>query len=189
MNDWQRAGSDKWVLDKLLLSDRLGYECGPAGCPVSSEGDWVVRPAVNINGMGAGAFIEWLWHGTDHLLPGTFWCEMFDGPHISVDYAHGEPVLSVEGRRYDDSLQHWHSWRRTTETPELPGWLQEVADRHEIANAEFVGGRVIEFQFHHNSDFRFGNDIAIPVYDVSPRRDDMRFVEDRDGQRIGLYIG
>ena len=41
--------------NKLWLSERLGYKCGPAGVPVPVKGTYIVRPIYNLLGMGLGA--------------------------------------------------------------------------------------------------------------------------------------
>ena len=46
---------DLWVLDKLILSKKLGYKCGPKGIDVPNRGRYIIRPCVNIMGMGEGS--------------------------------------------------------------------------------------------------------------------------------------
>lgn len=72
--------NDLWIYDKLILSRKMGYVCGPPGVPVPNADSYIVRPITNIEGMGRGAEILWLDDDTDHLPPGYFWCEIFDGP-------------------------------------------------------------------------------------------------------------
>ena len=90
---------DLWIFDKLILSTKLGYICGPTGNDVPEDGYYVVRPCVNMLGLGLGASLEFLrkdvW--TDYLPVGTFWCEQFKGDHISVDYHWNKPHLTVQG--------------------------------------------------------------------------------------------
>lgn len=172
----------------------LGHKAGPAGHPVPEPDYYVVRPIMNINGMGAGARIERLEGCTDHLEPGYFWCQLFAGQHISVDYERGEPVLAVRGYQRPNSLQRFELWERVGAAmiPKLPGALDFMARRHEHFNAEFIGGRLIEVNFHHNSDFEHGNDWAMPVYDgdrLEGPADGSRFVHAPDGDRVGLIVG
>jgi hypothetical protein len=35
---------DLWVIDKFILSKRLGYFCGPAGVAPGTAGKYIVRP-------------------------------------------------------------------------------------------------------------------------------------------------
>ena len=93
---WKNADpEDLWIFDKLIVARKLGYSCGPAGTDVLSPDHYIVRPCVNIPGMGRGASIQWIEQDTDHLKDGHFWCELFKGRHISVDYKDGQQVLAV----------------------------------------------------------------------------------------------
>jgi hypothetical protein len=77
---------DLWVYNKLFLSHSLGYLCGPVGASVPSSDNYIVRPCINLLGMGRFSRIEWIEHSTDHFHPSEFWCEIFKGEHISVDF-------------------------------------------------------------------------------------------------------
>ena len=77
---------DIWVLDKLILSRKLRYKCGPVGLDVPYPGFYIVRPCVNMIGLGLGAQKIWLDSDTTHLPVGHFWCEWFEGRHLSIDY-------------------------------------------------------------------------------------------------------
>jgi len=35
---------DLWLFDKLILSKKLGYTCGPAGLAPPKENNYIVRP-------------------------------------------------------------------------------------------------------------------------------------------------
>lgn len=202
MNDWQACRPDcRWVLDKLLLSDRLGYRCGPSGTPVPEPGLYVVRPVVNIDGMGIGASLVWIIDDSaEDVEPGYFWCEQLEGEHISVDYEYGKPGLTVEGTRqsapfiYGKSrLDRWNRWEVTDKAPpNPPEFVQEILDQHEIANCEYVGGNLIEVQFHENPDFQWGNTVAIPVYRdmevASLGATGFRYEPCPDGDRLGFLI-
>ena len=48
-----------WILDKLILSRKLKYNCGPVGLDVP-RGWYIVRPCVNMLGLGLGAQKVWL---------------------------------------------------------------------------------------------------------------------------------
>ena len=56
-----------WVMDKLILSKKLGYNCGPVGIDVPTPGYYIVRPCVNALGLGLGAQKVWLEKETMHL--------------------------------------------------------------------------------------------------------------------------
>ena len=77
----------KWY-NKLWLSERLRYECGPAGVRVPTKGTYIVRPIYNLLGMGLGAKYMFLSpdYKENQILPGHFWCEKFEGFHYTIDY-------------------------------------------------------------------------------------------------------
>jgi hypothetical protein len=77
---------DLWVYNKLFLARSLGHLCGPVGASVPSPDYYIVRPSINLLGMGRFSRIEWIDNSTDHLHPAEFWCEIFQGEHISVDF-------------------------------------------------------------------------------------------------------
>ena len=58
---WRKIDPDHiWVLDILILSRKLGYQCGPVGLDVPKPGWYMVRPCVNMQGMGLGAEKVWI---------------------------------------------------------------------------------------------------------------------------------
>lgn len=48
---------DLWIFDKLILSRKLDYVSGPACVPVSHSGQYIVRPCVNLYGMGLNSIL------------------------------------------------------------------------------------------------------------------------------------
>lgn len=191
IEDWHSVAPEhRWLLDKLLLSDALGYTCGPVGCDVPQPGRYIVRPITNLCGMGAGSRFEWIDCSTDHLSPGHFWCEIFKGRHISIDYTLGEPVMACEGFSSKSSTYLWDKWEKC-DTGDLrpPEWILEVLSKYPYTNIEYINGKMIEIQFRHNSDFRWGNTVAYPkerAPEVVP--EGYRWVECRDGWRGGFLI-
>ena len=91
--------SDLWVYNKLFLSRVLGYTCGPVGTTVPKSDFYIVRPAINFLGMGRFARIELKEKYTDMHHPGEFWCEIFKGEHLSVDFYQHKSELVVLGTR------------------------------------------------------------------------------------------
>ena len=71
--------------NKLWLSERLRYKCGPAGVRVPAKGTYIVRPIYNLLGMGLGAKYMFLSpdYKENQIPPGHFWCEKFEGFHYS----------------------------------------------------------------------------------------------------------
>ncbi len=136
------AVDDLWCIDKLILSKKLGYACGPAGMIPSVPDEYVVRPIMNLRSMSIGATIQYL--DSDSIPDGYFWCEIFTGRHLSFDYHWGKQTLAVEGFRTDLArLDRFSHWTKIDESFALPEILQTVADRYEWLNVEVVGNRVI----------------------------------------------
>ena len=184
---WQSANvEDLWLFDKLLLSRRLGYCCGPSCVPVPRPATYIVRPVTNLAGMGISAKFEYLTSSTLHLEPGYFWCERFTGPHLSVDYEYGEPVLSVRGFRDSEApLWRWSRWQVTNTV--LPVPLPELAKFPKL-NCEFVGGSAIEVHLRHNPDFQYSNTVATPVWEDQEVDPALNFVASPDYKRKGFYV-
>lgn len=195
---------DLWIFDKLIVARRSGYLCGPSGLEVPYPGQYFVKPVTNIEGMSKNARIEYIEKTTDHLHPGEFWCEIFTGDHISIDYNGYNPVLSVVGTKHK---KHPHTrfthWKKTEQVYKLPSFIGLMPLRYKTINCEFIGGKLIEIHLRENPDFAYGNSEIIPVWkdesNDSPEtvfantrliRDGYRFISD-DGQemdRLGIWI-
>lgn len=203
---WVNAkDEDLWIFDKLIVARKLGHTCGPVGVDVTKPGTYIVRPCVNIPGMGRGAEFVYLQDRTNHLPAGHFWCERFTGRHISVDYKNGQQVLAVEGHRNEGSpLWRFSMWRKVDDVIPLPSIFFPLIKRYEYINIEFIDGHPIEVHLRGNPDFVHGNSIAIPVWNdfvhgnsiVIPVwnnehitiPDNLRYIEAPDYQRKGFYI-
>jgi len=182
---------DSWVYSKLFLNRRLGHLCGPAGCPVPVSGDYIVRPTINLLGMGRFSRIEYLEKNTEHLHPAEFWCEIFEGTHYSVDFQNKKSKLVVVGDKYkEDPLYKWKSWTKIDIEFDFPEVLNDVKGDYEWINCEFIGNRLIEVHFRRNPNFRYGNTVAIPVWEGEKveEKDNLTFIEAKEYHRIGFYI-
>ncbi len=192
LDEWNSIHSeDLWVYNKLFLNHRLGHLCGPTGCPVPLEGDYIVRPSINLLGMGRFARIERIKNSTDHFHPSEFWCEIFTGNHYSIDYQNKEVKLSVLGEReYNDPQYKWKKWSKTNHYIEFPSILNTLKGEYEWINCEFIGDKLIEVHFRRNPDFRYQNNVAIPVWkgENIENTADLTFIEDKDYFREGFYI-
>jgi len=161
---WKTADADEiWVYDKLILSRKLGYKCGPAGIDVPEPGWYIVRPCVNVMGLGLGAKKMHLPQYTIDLDPGYFWCEWFEGRHLSIDYEYGEQVLCVEGFKKQETFTHWDKWIKTNDQIPFPKVLEQFTNKANI-NCEFIGGKLIEVHFRSNPDFEQNIVEFIPVW-------------------------
>lgn len=185
---------DLWVYNKLQLSRMLGYTCGPVGVEVPKSDFYIVRPSVNFLGMGRNANIEWISGDTDHYDAGSFWCEVFNGPHFSVDYQHKKCKLVVEGiREHIQPLWRWDRWEKVDISIDFPPILEKLVGDYEWINCEFIGNHLIEVQIRQNPDFQWGNTIAIPVWRNESRYygeycGDYQFISYPDYNREGFYI-
>ena len=175
------SSDDLWCVDKLILSKKLGYKCGPAGIPPSVPGQYIVRPIVNLKMMGVGATIQYL--DSDSIPDGYFWCEMFTGRHLSFDYHWGKQTLAVEGFRSNTNrLDRFSRWTKIDEKFKLPDMLQNVADRYSWLNVEVIGDKVIEVHFRYNDDFANHNaNTIIPVWQEE-------FYPSPAGDRLGFIL-
>lgn len=182
---------DLWIYNKLQLSRKLNYSCGPVGMEVPTPGLYIVRPSVNFQGMGRNAKKLYLHSSTDHLEPGDFWCEIFKGKHLSIDYHYEKPILSVRGyRNVKNSFHKWSCWVVDDETIKFPSILKKLRIEYEWINCEFIDGKLIEVHIRTNPDFRYGNTIAIPVWKNDNFRTykNMKYVNDEDSERLGFWI-
>jgi hypothetical protein len=183
--------NDLWTYNKLFLSRKLGYVSGPAGCSVPEPNFYIVRPSFNILGMSRFARIEWIDDNTEHLHPAEFWCEIFEGQHLSVDFYQGVSKLVVVGEKSDDhSLYKWKKWYKIEKHIEFPKILHNLCGDYDWINCEFINGNLIEIQYRRNPDFRYNNSVAIPIWDEKEIKNyqGYRFIEDKDYKRIGFLV-
>jgi hypothetical protein len=195
---WKNAREeDLWIFDKLIVSRKLGYTCGPVGVDVPAPGMYIVRPCVNIPGMGRGAKFEWIVNSTFHLPPGHFWCEIFEGRHLSIDYTklgsqQYKQVLAVEGfKNPNDPIYRFSKWEKVDDIIPMPPIFLQLLEKYEYVNIEYIGNRAIEIHFRHNPDFVHGNSVAYPVWKDDPIMMDMqglRYIEAPDYHRKGFWI-
>ena len=191
-DEWNSIHSeDMWVYNKLFLNTRLGHLCGPAGCPVPYSGDYIVRPSINLLGMGRYSRIEWIDNNTDHLHPAEFWCEVFKGEHISVDFYQKKSELVILGKRnINDPLYKWKEWFKIDREVQFPEILNSLKGNYDWINCEFIGNHLIEVHFRRNPNFRYGNTIAIPVWkdEKVEKKDNLVYIEAEEYYRQGFYI-
>lgn len=176
---------DLWVYDKLILSKKLGYYCGPAGTLPEKEDYYIVKPCVNFRGISRGASVQLLSpKHSDSVPDGYFWCERFTGKHISIDYTHGKQVLAVEAFKEDeDRLDRFTAWRKINNFNfMLPNILEPIAKKYERLNIEAIGGNVIDVHLRHNPNFvGHDGDVIIPIW-----KDE--FFNAPYGDRIGFIV-
>lgn len=193
---WVTCHSDDlWIFDKLILAKKLGYLCGPAEVAVPKSNNYIVRPCVNLAGMGIGAEIRFLEKGKWDLKPGYFWCELFEGRHLSVDYAIDNSArivqqgITTEGfRNKANPLWKFDKWIRVNDKFKIHFMLTKLKGSYEHINCEFVGGKLIEMHLRPNPDMGEFNEI-IPVWEgelsIPPKG--YTYVEDKDYNRLGFF--
>jgi hypothetical protein len=158
-------GEDAWIYDKLILSRRLGYYCGPAGVAPERSSEYIVRPISNYRMMGRGSNIIHIDAGRDIIPDGYFWCEVFRGRHLTFDYRRGVQTLAVEGFRDNNRTDRFASWKKTNDVFKLPDILLAVAVKYEWMNIEVIGDKIIEVHLRYNDDFIGHNsEEIIPIW-------------------------
>lgn len=193
-NEWlQLSSNDMWLYNKLELSTRLHYKCGPVGIDVPSPGWYIVRPCVNLIGLGLGATKEWLDKSTDHLPIGYFWCEWFTGTHYSIDFENGNHVRTTIGIRDSSDLTKWKKWLCVGDRVDIPYLILDsnLHYRYPNMNIEFIGNKLIEVHLRKNPDFSYNNTVFIPVWygDTIDPPVGHKYIECPDvNGRIGAYI-
>lgn len=191
-DEWNNIHHDDlWICNKLFLSQVLGYTCGPVGTTVPKPDFYIIRPSFNLLGMGRFARIEFVYKWTDQFHPAEFWCEIFDGEHLSVDFKNGKSELVVKGEKEsEDPLYKWRKWEKIDQKVEFPSILSKLKGNYEWINCEFIDGKLIEVHFRQNPDFRYNNTIAIPVWNDEKNEniEDCTFIKDKEYYRSGFYI-
>lgn len=191
-DEWNRIHSeDLWIYNKLILSRVLGYTCGPVGTSVPKPDFYILRPNMNLLGMGRFARKEYIYKYTDYYHPSEFWCEIFEGEHISIDYQNKIPKLSVIGTRdYENPLYKWDTWKKVDVKIDFPTVLNDLKGNYEWINCEFIGNKLIEVHFRRNPDFRYKNNVAIPVWKGENIKMDesYRYIPDSDYLRDGFWV-
>lgn len=189
---WMNADPDEmWVMDKLILSRKLNYICGPVGQRVPKPDWYIVRPCVNAVGLGMGAKKVWIENTTDNMPVGHFWSEFFEGDHLSVDYVYGKQTLCVRGFKEENTMTRWDRWIKTDKTIPFPSILKQFSNK-KIINCEFIGGKLIEVHFRRNVDFDNGIKEFIPVWEGQNKVPPMgyKFIDSKEelNGRIGAFV-
>ena len=193
--EWNQINpKDIWAYNKLSLSRILEYQCGPTGTTVPKSDFYIVRPCINLLGMGRLSRKEWIEDKTNHFHPSEFWCEIFQGPHLSVDFYEKKSKLVVLGEKNaDDPLYKWRKWTRIDVEVDFPSILCDLIGNYEWINCEFIGNYLIEVQFRQNPDFRYGNSVAIPIWEKKHIKNiqNYKFINDNEYDaylRKGFYV-
>lgn len=188
---WVRADpEDLWVYDKLILSRKLGYICGPADVPVPYPDEYIVRPITNILGMSIGARKRWITRDTFFLDPGTFWCEVFTGKHLTYDYIDGNQAVCYEGFLAEGSLSKFVKWQKTSDKFTPPEFVLNLSKKYGHINIECKGDKIIEMHLRPNPDWiQYNADVLIPDWkETACPGKEYKYVKDADAGRLGFWI-
>lgn len=196
---WNKFPQYRIWFNKLWLSERLGYLCGPGGVPVPEKNQYIVRPIYNLRGMGAGAKIQEI--SPDDLSavpPGYFWCEIFTGDQYSIDisweYYKWKITSCYKGITATDNLYKFKKWIRSTTDFKIPEFL-DLLQLCKNINIEIIGNKIIEVHLRSSPDPSY-NEI-IPVWKgdeiyVSNEYKWIKSPDDADGfisqSRLGFFV-
>lgn len=144
--------ADRWFMNKLALAEVLSYNCGPVGTLPAAQGDFCVRPIMNISGMARGGFFKYSgWPFDSESVapnPAYFWCEWFDGDHNFTAFIDDVAVYNALGTH----VRSGTNWQMTedialTGAVALPPELQGIS---KYMYVESIGGNIIEASPRHS---------------------------------------
>jgi hypothetical protein len=192
---WEMFPRHRWIFNKLELSLKLGYICGPACVPVPKTGEYIIRPIYNLYGMGVGARKMFLRYPEDDdamtnhkfIPPGYFWCEWFKGNHYSIDYkwtdegrggihSHWNPTCTTIGQ-VSSNIQQFSHWEKIeNKYYELPNWLDSFYDT-EVLNIEYKDDKILEVHLRTGNDVLHEDPIGTEVI-PNWLSDDREYIQD-----------
>lgn len=156
----------KWF-NKLWLSEKLGYYCGPSGVAPNKSGWYIVRPIMNISGMGLGAERKYI-NAMDFakVPPGYFWCEWFEGVQYSVTFERNnsswKQISCYCAERNVDNLSNFKKWIKYDHKIFK---LNSIFDEIKVSkiNVEFIDDNPIEVHLRDTPDPLY--DEIIPIWE------------------------
>lgn len=212
---WIAYPKHRKYFNKLWLSQKLGYLCGPAGVAPPKKDTYIVRPIYNLYGMGLGAMeLELGPEDCDALEPGMFWCEKFEGIHRSIDYGWKEDSITswgyeqkscFVGEKSKNNPFVFKRWYRDfnfqySMPPVLYGITSTyVSYKIDRWNVEIIGDKLIEVHLRGSPDPDYdeivpifeGIDVELPEHRIKK----YKFIKDEeDGggklhpKRLGFYV-
>ena len=162
---WNKYPQHHNWFNKLWLSEKLGYKCGPCGTAPTDSKYYIIRPTYNLSGMGVGAEFVYIEKGDmTKVPPGYFWQEIILGKHYSVTYDVNnqfEPISCYEGISFGNELWRFNKWIRSDYYPEFPDTFKDLNDV-DIINIEFKGTSPIEVHLRGSADPQY--DEIIPIW-------------------------
>jgi len=146
----------RWVYNKLLLSQALGYECAPHGIPPKKYPVFS-KPIMNLEGMALGSKV---WNSADdaEYIAGHFWMPLFTGTHCSYDIQllGGEVIHCKKATAYKTAdhrvIDYW-----TIENGDLDEaqniWKNLLPEFTGYVNFETMGGNIFEVHLRWSSEW------------------------------------
>jgi len=145
---------DRWIFNKLLVAERLGYDCGPSGVPMTKPGSYCFRPVMNFMGNSYAGHFKFEFDGVNQpeIIPGWFWCEWFDGDHEWVEFTDGNAVNWYHTAALPDrprNAQGRRKWERHNAPVinKVPAIFNGIS-KHLLI--EHIGGKIIELAPRHS---------------------------------------
>ena len=161
---WNKFPRSRWMLNKLYVQQRLGYDCGPVGVEPQSYPVWV-KPVINVHGLGIGSKKVESRHLMEYV-PGMMWTPFYQGEHISYDikYDVGNvfEVYAAKGLN-GPNFTEWQVERIEPDN-KLKFLVYKLANAGELPtyfNIETIGGNLIECHPRWSAEF-------IEYYDKCP---------------------
>ena len=157
----------KWF-NKLWLAERLGYYCGPSGTAPSKSGWYIVRPIMNISGMGIGAEKKYIEaEDVTKVPPGYFWCEWFEGNQYSVSFewnGNWKQVSCFIADRNVENLSQFKKWTRYDHKIfKMNSIFEEIGNsKVNKINLEFIDDKPFEIHLRETPDPNY--DEFIPIW-------------------------
>ncbi len=193
MTDWEAYElyrEDVIWYNKLYVARSLGYNAGYGFIP--SDGLYVIKPMVNLDGCGFGAEVDWYKRG-DIVPEKYFWSEFFYGRHITIDYTKvdGQWIQGDTFEGFKDlpiDMRKFNSWCRTQFPYKLSDVFNEI--QTDKLNIEIIGEKIIEVHLRHNTD-PIQYDRFIPIWDetqICP--DGYVRIQDKENHpgRLGFFV-
>ena len=131
---WNKYPQLRCWYNKLYVAEQFSYACGPAGIPVPKPDNYVVRPIINMAGMGANSRIVHI-DGDEvktKVPPGYFWCQRFIGKQLSIDYVKEfgiwRQLNAYQGSNFENDLTRFTKWERVEDKVDMPKEFQPILD-------------------------------------------------------------
>ena len=202
---WKAYPHLRCFYNKLYVAELFGYQCGPAGVEVPCPDDYIVRPIINMAGMGCSARIQHLDNDSvkTKVPPGYFWSQRFIGRQLSIDYVKEFGVWrqlnAFEGFNFENDLSRFSCWKKVEDKVDIPKEFNPIIDSG-IQKINFECIKTIDndikpFEVHlrNGFDHMMEYDEIVPVFKGDPqRRTGYRYIEgftDGWGQLLYPRIG